>query len=450
MAVRSAVVGALTLAACVGFQPLSSVSTSAAAAPLTESGWYGYHGAGTSSGYSPLMPAAGALHLVSRRRLDGAVYGSPIVARGVVVAATENDTVYGLNTAGSVIWHQHVGSPSPASQRPCGDISPLGITGTPVYSTVTGAAYVVAETGTGGVKHTLIALDVLTGRVEWRRSVDFSGVDPVAMQQRGALRIAGGRVWVTFGGLAGDCGNYKGRLIGVPVNGQGAAVTYTVPTAREGGIWQPSGPIIDQAGHLLVAVGNGAAVAGDAYDDSDSVSQIDTQAHLQQLFAPSGWANENAGDVDLGSIGPALVGTSWLVQGGKSGRVYVLRQGSLGGIGGQVSSLTVSPSFGGTAVRNNIVYLPCVNGVHALSVDKAGNLHLLWSSRSTIIGAPVVGGNRVWSLAPSSGTLYSLNPSTGGVMASLGVGTTNRFATPALYRNVVIVPTLTGLSFVTE
>ena len=35
------------------------------------------------------------------------------------------------------------------------------------------------------------------------------------MQQRGALAITGGRVWVPFGGLDGDCGGYKGRVVGV-------------------------------------------------------------------------------------------------------------------------------------------------------------------------------------------------------------------------------------------
>ena len=35
------------------------------------------------------------------------------------------------------------------------------------------------------------------------------------MQERGALTVSGGRVWVPFGGLAGDCGGYKGRVVGV-------------------------------------------------------------------------------------------------------------------------------------------------------------------------------------------------------------------------------------------
>lgn len=443
-------IGALAVTAVAVVSSLIPAPTQATSLPTTAPGWYGYHGGGTNSGVSSSMPNAGALHLVSERRLDGAVYGSPIVARGIVIAATENDSVYGLSTAGTVLWRTHLGSPSPASQRPCGNISPLGITGTPAYSPATGLVYLVTETGTNGVHHSLFALDALSGRTKWRRGIDFSGVAATAMQQRGALAIAGGRAWVTFGGLAGDCGSYKGRLIGVPLSGQGASVIYTVPTAREGGMWQPSGPAVDHAGHLLVAVGNGAAVSGDPYDHSDSVLQLDTQARLQQYFAPTGWANDNANDVDLGSIGPAVVGTRWLVQGGKSNRVYVLRQGHLGGIGGQVSSLVLSPSFGGSAVNGSTVYLPCVNGIHALSVDSTGHLHLRWVSASSINGSPVEGGERVWSLAPGAGRLYALSLSWGKALASIRVGVTSRFATPALYRNLVIVPTMTGITIVRE
>jgi outer membrane protein assembly factor BamB len=396
------------------------------------------------------MPPAGALHVVARKHLDGAVYASPIVARGTVLVATENDSVYGMGTGGRIRWRRHLGTPSPQSQRPCGNIDPLGITGTPVYSPRTGAAYVVTETGTGGVKHTLVALDARSGRVRWRRSVDFPGVETRAMQQRGALTVTGGRVWVPFGGLAGDCGGYKGRLVGVPLNGRGTAVRYTVPTTREAGMWQPSGPTVDALGRLLVAVGNGAAGPGDPYDHSDSVLQLSPRGRLQQFFAPSGWAQENAGDVDLGSIGPALVGTRWLVQAGKSDRVYVLRQGHLGGIGGQVSSASIAPAFGGTAVKGDVVYLPTTDGLRAVRVDSTGHLHVLWHASSSVIGSPVVGGGRVWSLDPYAGVLHSLSPSTGSTLAQVTVGPTSRFATPALYQDRILIPTLSGLTIVQE
>ena len=456
----------LALAACAGTQsaspaapappsPPTSPSSPTSSAPhraTTTPGWWGYHGGGAHRGVSTSMPPAGPLTVVAQRRLDSAVYGSPIVAEGVVVAATENDSVYGMTPGGRVLWRRHLGTPVRTSQLPCGNIDPLGITGSPVYTPSTGAAYVVTETptSTGGVHHALVSVDVSSGAVNWRRGIDFPGVETRAMQQRGALAVAGGRVWVPFGGLAGDCAGYKGRLVGVRLDGRGTALRYTVPTPREGGMWQTSGPAVDSRGRLLAAVGNGAAGPGDPYDHSDSVLELDTSARLLSFFAPSSWAQDNAGDVDLGSIGPALVGTRWLVQGGKSDRVFVLHQGRLGGIGGQVSSLRVAPSFGGTATSHATVYLPCTDGLRALRVDSTGHLHVKWRAASSIIGSPVVGGGRVWSLDPFGGVLYSLDPVTGRSRAHLSVGVASRFATPALYGDRVIVPTMTGVTIVKE
>jgi len=36
--------------------------------------------------------------------------------------------------------------------------------------------------------------------------------------ERGALAIAGNILYVPYGGQAGDCGMYHGRVIGVPLN----------------------------------------------------------------------------------------------------------------------------------------------------------------------------------------------------------------------------------------
>src|SRR6266513_3135299 len=80
----------------------------------------------------------------------------------LVVAATENDSIYGLDQAtGTVAWRTHVGTPVPLSDLPCGNIDPLGITGTPVYDTASGLVYAVAETT--GYHHELVGLPVRDG-----------------------------------------------------------------------------------------------------------------------------------------------------------------------------------------------------------------------------------------------------------------------------------------------
>ena len=407
-----------------------------------------YHGDAAHGGRSPSMPpVSGALTVIKQVKLDGAVYAAPIAVDGVIVVATEHDSVYGLDPRGRQLWHVSVGSPSPAYQRACGNIDPLGITGTPVYSAQTGDVYLVAEHG-GTVGHDLIALDLRTGKVRWRENIDLPGPTPAAMQQRGALAITGGRVWVSFGAQYGDCSNYKGRVVGVRLDGTGAPVEYDPSPNRQGGIWNPAGPTVDPAGHLYVVSANGSTFPGAAYDHTNSVLELSPSGKLLSSFAPTDWAQNNAGDVGLGSQGVTLVGTQWAVLGGKSGPVYVLRQGHLGGVGGEVSAADICRSFGGAAVDGSVVYLPCTDGVRAVRVDSAGQLHVLWHASGQIAGSPVIGGGRVWALDQFGGVLHALDPATGQTREQVSVGETSRFATPAIYGRLVLVPTLTGVTFV--
>jgi outer membrane protein assembly factor BamB len=394
-----------------------------------------------------MPPANGPLRRVQSLRLDGAVYASPIVVGGLTIVATESDTVYAFDQLYRQVWKRNLGSPSPAEERQCGDINPLGITGTPVYDSAGKHVYLVAEHG-GSVRHVLYALDTASGRVAWSKSVDLPGVSARDMQQRGALAIAGGRVWVPYGAQAGDCGNYKGRVVGVPLDGGDGVVFYSPPTKRGGGIWNPAGPTVTAGGHLLAVSANGAAFPGDAYDHTNTVLELDRNAHLVDSFAPSDWAVNNRDDVGLGSQGVALIGRKWAVLGGKSGPVYVLRQGHLGGIGGQVDVQDICLSFGGAAVDGNVVYLPCTDGVRAVRVDDAGQLHVLWHAPESITGSPVVGGGRIWALDTGAGVLHALDPATGRSVGQVDVGVANRFGTPALYGRDVIVPTLAGIAVV--
>ena len=342
------------------------------------------------------------------------------------------------------MWKAHLGSPSPAGQRPCGNIDPLGITGTPAYDAGKNQVYVAAELSGSPPSHRLYALNYTTGKVVWSRSLDLPGVDQKTMQERGALAVVGSRVYVPFGGLAGDCGQYKGRVVGVPTSGSGSTISYTVPTSREAGIWAPPGPVADYANNIYVAVGNGAAGQGDPYDHSDSILQLSTSLSLASYFAPSSWASDNDVDADLGSQGPTITG-SFIFAAGKSGTAYVLSRTHLGGIGGQVSSASLCRSFGGTAVNGSVVYVPCTDGIRAVRIDSKGIMHVLWHAASNINGSPVIGGGRIWALDPGAGKLYALNPSTGAVTNAVSVGTANRFATPSIYGRDMRVGTLNGI-----
>ena len=459
---RGGLVGASVLvlmaAGCSGSdgRPAASVpaSTPAVASAARSAGpsgpgtaeWPMYHGTPDHAGVSTTMPAAsGSPRLAQSLRLDGAVYASPLVVHGLTIVATENDTVYAFDQAYAQVWKRSLGTPSPKEERQCGNIDPLGITGTPVYQD--GTVYVVAETG-GSVRHQLFALDATTGAVAWSKPVDLPGVSARDMQQRGALAVAGGKVWVSYGAQAGDCGDYKGRVVGVPLDGGDGVVSYTPPTKRGGGIWNPAGPTVTPDGDILVVSANGGAFPGDPYDHTNTVLKLDASAKLIDSFAPSDWAENNRDDVGLGSQGVALVGTRWAVLGGKSGPVYVLRQDHLGGIGGSVDNQNLCRVFGGSAVSGDTVYLPCTDGERAVRVDDSGKLHQLWRADESITGSPVLGGGRLWVLDPSGGVLHGLDPATGKSVARVDVGAANRFATPAISGADVIVGTLTGIAVV--
>src|SRR5439155_21048264 len=69
--------------------------------------------------------------------ISGNVYAQPLYIENgpggaaMIIAVTESNNIYALNaTTGLVIWQRNVGPPV-TSGLPCGNVSPLGITGTP-------------------------------------------------------------------------------------------------------------------------------------------------------------------------------------------------------------------------------------------------------------------------------------------------------------------------------
>ena len=84
-------------------------------------------------------------------------------------------------------------------------------------------------------------MSLATGELKVRREVEPPRGTPIATQQRPALTLYGGRVYIAFGGLNGDCADYIGAVVSVPAGGNGAAESYSVPTSREGAIWGTGG-----------------------------------------------------------------------------------------------------------------------------------------------------------------------------------------------------------------
>lgn len=456
--IRYAALAALAiapLAAVSSTQAAASVHStahpSAAVSPAATSyaDWPAYHGGNTRSGYAiTVKHVTTTPKQVWSINLDGAVYAQPIIVdHGIVIAATENNSVYRLS-GNSVVWRKNLGAPVPRSALPCGDIDPTGITGTPAYDASTNTVVVVSLLNSP-IRHIATGLDPATGAVKWSRNVDVpasvTGISPAAMQQRGGLLVAGRRVYVAYGGLAGDCSSYRGSVVGLDLDHPTTAGlwNYTVPTSREGGIWTPTGPVENAGSGIMVAVGNGATAGTGTYDYSDSVLTLAGQRAIDS-FSPSTWRTDNANDLDLGSQGPQIVGNHVFIA-GKSGTAFVLNLKKLGGIGGQVSQLQLCKSFGGAATVGGTVWVPCTDGVRAVRIASNGSMTVQWHAASNVTGSPTIASGMVWSMDPGAGVLHVLDAATGRNVYNLTTGATNRFATPAFYGNAVFVGTLTGI-----
>jgi len=376
LAAAALAAGVLTATAgCSGFAVSSSggggTSTGSAPstrtlAPASDSGghlaaaWPTYGRDFARSGVAAGVAPAGPLKVSWQVHLDGAVYGQPLLVGPLVIVATENDSLYALDAStGRFVWRTHVGTPVPLADLPCGNIDPLGITGTPAYDADNGIVYAVAETS--GYHHVLFGVSVTDGAVRLERDIPAPDGQPRYDQQRPALAIEDGRVYVAFGGLYGDCGPYRGSVVGIPLDGSGSMVSYVVPTAREGAVWGTAGPVIGPDGTLYVSVGNGST-SSTTFDGSDSVTALSPALRQVGIFAPSSWYDDSQHDLDLGSTQPALLASGMLLALGKSGTAYLVSAAHPGGVGGQLAQESVCPAYGAAAVAGSTVYEPCEQG----------------------------------------------------------------------------------------
>jgi polyvinyl alcohol dehydrogenase (cytochrome) len=424
--------------------PTAPATAASQPAKARATDWTTYHRDAARTGVVPAGPAAGRLAIAWRRRLDGAVYGQPLVVGGTVVAATEGDSVYGLDRAtGQVRWRARLGTPVPLGKLPCGDIDPLGITGTPVYDPATGLVYAVAETT--GFRHVLAGIAVSDGAVRFRRNIPTPDGQPRFDQQRAALTLDQGRVYVAFGGLTGDCGPYRGSIVGIPASGRGTMVSYVQPTARQSGVWEAGGPVVGPDGTIYIGAGNGAALSP-PWDYSDSVTSLTPGLRRTGAFAPTTWPADNAGDLDLGSSSPALLSDGMILTVGKRATGYLLNAHHLAGVGSQVALAPVCPSYGGMAVLGTVVYVPCEGGGMAAVNTSGKTITVLWRGPAAAAGSPVLGGGAVWVPDWSAGVLYELNPANGHVRYRLRLGSPlPHFASPSLSGRLVLLGTMHGV-----
>ena len=301
-------------------------------------------------------------------KLDGQIYAQPVVAKGVLLAVTEQDKAYGLDpVTGKITWKRDVGPEWAASNIGCGDLVPdVGITATPVVDPATGTAYFTAKVDDGkDGDHPhwyLHAIDITNGKersgfpttikgdADNDGDIDFN--PKTAMQRPGLLLLDG----VVYAGFASHCdkGPYVGYVVGVNATTGKQTAMFATETgnARAGaGIWQSGGGLVsDGKGQIIFATGNGVSPSprkGKNPPDqlAESVVRVEVQknGHLKatDFFSPVNNTNLDTDDSDLGSGGPLAIPDGYgtqdhphlLVQVGKDGRVYLLDRDDLGGNG---------------------------------------------------------------------------------------------------------------------
>src|SRR5205807_10427679 len=84
---------------------------------------------------------------------------------GILLVATEDNVVHAIDAiSGQERWQRLLGKPLPRSSLSCGNISPLGATGTPVIDGSREAMYLdAAVEGGSGPRHLVFALSLKDG-----------------------------------------------------------------------------------------------------------------------------------------------------------------------------------------------------------------------------------------------------------------------------------------------
>jgi hypothetical protein len=278
MARPIAIAGAALLAACTGS---GKVDTRGGATGGDAPSVYQFHNHPNRDGFfiDPAITKAAATTFHNDSTFDGTigghVYASPLYADGslcpdgkaAVYIATESNNVYRLDDATGLPlpgWPVNVGPPAGNNGSGCGDIAPLGITGTPAIDPATRLIVLDAAIGDSHktLSHTVFGIDACTGGApKWSlplasvKDPNGSTFDPVPQNQRSAALIVGRNAYFAFGGHNGDCGMYHGWVMAVPLDGTKANARAFRTDADQSGIWGPGGPASDGQS-VFVTTGN--------------------------------------------------------------------------------------------------------------------------------------------------------------------------------------------------
>jgi hypothetical protein len=408
--------------------------------------------------------------------VDGQIYAQPLYVanvamgggqfRNVVYVATEHNSVYAFD-ADAVpcqppLWMKSFlddvagVTPVPSSDLSDAGIAPdiapeIGITGTPVIDRASGTLYVVAKTKestTSGPDYfqRLHALDIVTGSEKFGGPVKIAATalgngdgtengnvsfDPLLENQRAALQLINGKVYIAFTGHDPTSGFHGWLLVYDAAALAQVDVFDATPDRSRGGII--AAPSTDFTGNIYVATGHGA------FDASPPLSGKDFGQTLLELspppltitntskdsFTPSNQALLTANQSDFGATGVLILpdqtgapNPHLATVGGTNGVLYLLNRDNLGGFASPgIKTLNFPGAIYGTpaywqgTLQNTLYIAAAGDALKAFSLA-GGTLADAASSQSTATfglqgASPVVSSNGI-----SGGVVWVLD--TGG------------------------------------
>jgi outer membrane protein assembly factor BamB len=313
---------------------------------------------------------------------SGTVTGTPLYlengpgGKGAFYVATQSNNVYAFDeTTGAQIWMKNAGG---AGQGAC-DNQGKGIMSTPAIDVASRTLFAVSANP--GLMFKVHAYDVDTGTEKaggWPVDLNavLNGTDLARSNQRGALLLVGGILYVPFGGQVGDCQNARGRV--VAINIADPTKTGSWSTGDDGSAIWGSGGIASDGTGVFAITGNHFPnfSAPAAHSDSEEVVRLTGLAQLTRnnnnIFFPSRWSAMDSGDLDFGSNSPMVFDVPgatparYVAAPAKDGHLYFLDATNLGGMGGekidmmvaqQGSSLFTAPAAYQTATKGTFVAL---------------------------------------------------------------------------------------------
>ena len=370
--------------------------------------------------------------------IDGTVDASPIYLHGVQVNGAAHDvlvvtTTYGKTLAidandGSVLWRF-----TPPTYRDYAGSYRI-TTSTPVADPT--RQFVYAAAPDGNVRKLALA----DGRVAWTTAITLL---PEREKIASPLNFDRGHVIAATGGYIGDAPPYQGHVAVLDAaSGQLLHVWNALCSDRAGlidphscpesgsAIWGRAGAVIDSVtGNIFVATGDGRW-DGNVYW-GDATLELDANAtRLVGNYTPSNTEALDAGDVDVGSTAPVLLGAGLVSQSGKDGMIRLLDLAAMrqpgphrGGERQMLATPSSSGLFTAPAVWQSAgvtwMFAADGGGTAAWTIG-AGQLQPAWSNRSGGT-SPVLAGGLLYVYGRGGG-LHVYQPESGREVARLDCG----------------------------